>query len=361
MLAIGPLPPPVHGYSLQTEFLIEQLSKVTTVTVANISPGTLGRGTLYHWRRVRGIADAIIKLVKWSPPGRTLYLAASGGAGALYDLLFLIIARTWGYRIFIHHHSFNYINQHHLLSAALCKVGGDGATHVCLSENMARRLAALYPSVKRTIVLSNAAHIVPDDRHRQDQKVGPVHIGFLANLTIDKGVDTAIEVFSALRGKGLDIMMFVAGPVTGPGVQRILDRSKLLFGEAFAYRGAVYGEEKAAFFRNLDIFLFPTRYQNEAQPIVVLESLAAGVPVIATDRGCIAEDVATSGGVVFGDADYVCRAVETVTEWVETRQRLAEVSFSASKRYRELHRKACHDLTVLIALMTSAGSSVQNN
>lgn len=361
MLAIGPLPPPVHGYSLQTEFLIEELSKVTTVTVANISPGTLGRGTRYHWQRVRAITDAVIKLVERSPADRTLYLAASGGPGVFYDLLFLIIARILGYRIFVHHHSFSYISQPRLWTAALCKVSGGRATHICLSEGMARRLAALYPSVKRTIVVSNAACITSDDRYRRDHDRGPVHIGFLSNLTVEKGLDTAIEVFGSLLRRGLDATMVVAGPVTSPEAQRLLDCSKAAFGAAFNYRGAVYGKEKVAFFRNLDVFLFPTRYQNEAQPVVVLEALAAGVPVIATNRGCIADDVGMGGGVIFDDAEYASRAVETVSEWIEDRNRLAELSLSALKRYKELHRKACDELSSLITDMTASGGESPSN
>ena len=40
-------------------------------------------------------------------------------------------------------------------------------------------------------------------------------------------------------------------------------------------------------FFQIDILLLPTRYVNEVEPLVILESLRNGVPVLANSRGCI--------------------------------------------------------------------------
>ncbi len=57
----------------------------------------------------------------------------------------------------------------------------------------------------------------------------------------------------------------------------------------FSYSGPLYGDEKDAFFAGLDLFVFPTEYRFEAQPIVLYEAMAQGVPVLSVDRGCIRE------------------------------------------------------------------------
>ena len=77
------------------------------------------------------------------------------------------------------------------------------------------------------------------------------------------------------------------------------------FGDAFDYRGRVLGPDKARFFDDIDVFVFPTRYTNEAEPLVVLEALRAGKPVIATARGCIADDLPMAAGAVFPEHEFI--------------------------------------------------------
>ena len=44
-------------------------------------------------------------------------------------------------------------------------------------------------------------------------------------------------------------------------------------------------------FDTSDLFVFPSAYTNEAQPLVVLEAMAAGVPVITSNIATLPEFV----------------------------------------------------------------------
>ena len=49
------------------------------------------------------------------------------------------------------------------------------------------------------------------------------------------------------------------------------------------YRGFVSGQAKETLFEESDCLLFPTYYQAEALPLVLIEAMARGLPVITTD------------------------------------------------------------------------------
>src|SRR5436305_13728449 len=112
VLVIGPLPPPVHGYAWITARMRERLSQSVEVATLGISPGTLARGWRYHGRRVLRVGHALWAIAtRPRAGGRTLYLAIGGGAGVAYDFLLAAMARARGFRLFIHHHSFSYIER----------------------------------------------------------------------------------------------------------------------------------------------------------------------------------------------------------------------------------------------------------
>ncbi len=349
LVLIGPMPPPVHGYSVVTAFIAKKLGELAAVDIINVAPDSLIRNSRYHRQRFWRAVRALWRLGRWRRAKRSLYLAIAGGAGVIYDLPLTLAARLFGYKIYIHHHSFNYINHRSRWTALLIAVAGSEATHICLSAGMARRLSALYPRANRTIVLSNAALVPPAEP--RPIATGPIRLGFLSNLIPEKGVDTAIEVARALRTAKCDVVLAIAGPALDPEMQALLARTQHELGAAFEYRGAVYGPEKAAFLRDLDIFLFPTRYANEAQPLVVLEALAAGIPVLATDHGCIAEDVGCRAAVI-PDADYVKEAVRAIGGWCADRNRLAELSTATASHARAAHAAALAELDALLRAMT---------
>lgn len=351
ILVIGPIPPPVHGYSVVTKFIAEKLAAAAPVEVINVAPDSLVRNRRYHAQRMLRAVRALWSVLAARQRSRSLYFAIAGGAGVVYDLPLALEARLLGYKIYIHHHSFSYINRRSPWTALLLAVAGRSATHICLSAGMARRLGMLYPQAQRTVVLSNAA-LIPA-RPPRAARNGPIRLGFLGNLISEKGADTAIAVARELHKKDRDIALAIAGPALDPDTEAMLAEAQRSLGAAFTYHGAVYGAEKTAFLESLDLLLFPTRYANEAQPLVVLEALAAGIPVLATNRGAIAEDVGRHAAV-FADQDYVEDAVRMIDAWCMDRRPLAALSAETTGRADAAHRAALNGLAALLREMTTA-------
>ena len=71
-------------------------------------------------------------------------MSVSGGVGQVYELAFLLLARLRGMRVFLHHHSFAYLDRPGMLTRALVRAAGDDAVHLTQSPEMANRLQLGY-------------------------------------------------------------------------------------------------------------------------------------------------------------------------------------------------------------------------
>ena len=65
----------------------------------------------------------------------------------------------------------------------------------------------------------------------------------------------------------------------------------------FSYIGPVYGKAKNEFYQDLDVFIFPSKYLNEAEPLVLFEAAQCGVFSIGSDVGCVSDILSALGGV----------------------------------------------------------------
>ena len=113
-----------------------------------------------------------------------------------------------------------------------------------------------------------------------------------------KGLDIALD----LR-RELDFELVVAGTVRERAVG---ERIAAMCRDAGArYVGDVRGAEKAELIAGARGLLFPTRL-HEGCPLVLIEAMISGTPVIASDRGACPELVTPEVGFVCGDrAAYV--------------------------------------------------------
>jgi glycosyltransferase involved in cell wall biosynthesis len=119
------------------------------------------------------------------------------------------------------------------------------------------------------------------------------HLGFLARLVRSKGVFEVIGAVEILRGEpafgGMELRIAGSGPEFAE-LQRYISEHGLE--STVKLIGPVYGREKVDFLRQIDVLLLPT--YHEGLPYTILESLAAGAPVVATRVGGI-PDVVVDG------------------------------------------------------------------
>ena len=97
------------------------------------------------------------------------------------------------------------------------------------------------------------------------------------------------------------------------------------------YVGPVFGNTKSQFLSSIDLLVFPTRYLNEAQPLIIYEAQAMGVVVSASERGCIAQMISADLRLDPIAAD-LSRIVEQVLVWESFPERFVSVLREAQYR-----------------------------
>jgi glycosyltransferase involved in cell wall biosynthesis len=331
---VGPLPPPVNGFSSVCGMMLDLLRTKMPVQVFDRAPlvgrrfATAARQLLKPWRYL-GNCIARRNVV--------LYLALSGGRGQLIDLGYVLFSKLFRRQVFIHHHSFVYINSPSVLNRCVFSLLRRDR-HIVLSRKMGEALAGLYGlDPARISVVSNAAFYesTHDDARAKRGDDSPLQIGFLSNITFEKGFVEFFAILKQLEQHGVKYRAHVAGPLA-PDARESFDR---LMREArdVQYLGPVYGADKERFYQELDIFVFPTNYRNEAEPLVVYEALRRGVYVIACDRGAIAEMLCNGAGLAFATETVVKSAAAQITNFNLDRRSLAssqEMSLRQAQRIR---------------------------
>jgi glycosyltransferase involved in cell wall biosynthesis len=354
--ALCPLPPPVTGETVLTEKVVQRLQEKTLITLVNWSAG--GSRQRPHIRILRFLrtAKCLAKLIAHGPVRNTsLYLTANSKGGLIMTGLIVIAARRLGFTIYLHHHAYNYIDQHDKKMAWIDRNMRLHDVHLVHCPKMIDDFRAKYPSKSRFECLFPSIVSLPLAEPRR-QMPDPFRLGFLANLTVAKGLDLVLETFRVLRQRGREVRLCLAGPCRTLEAERLVDQALEEHKEAISHIGGVYGEQKAEYFGSIDCFLFPSR--TESWGIVLNESLAAGVPVITTDHGCVCTLVGNGTGVVVQDeSKYVADAVRQVETWMDSPQEYFAASGAAINRADYLHHEAAVQLEQITSQICAPANS----
>jgi glycosyltransferase involved in cell wall biosynthesis len=341
LVMVGTFPPPVTGMAVTTDAMKTLLQNSgLQPNIIDIAPKSLNRAWYSRLSKIPKILVGwfIFFLKSIFVKNGVLYMGISGGFGQIYEIIFIIIARLFGWRIFIHHHSYAYLNHKQWVTGVLVKLSGPNATHIVLCEGMGEILRNSYNITGDIFSLSNIAFF--NKKNIVPRKTDTLYsIGFLSNISKEKGIDVFLDLVTRLEKDKIKIKALIAGPFEDDSIKtNVINKIKSL--NSVSYVGPKYGEEKEVFFKSIDVLIFPSQYINEAEGIVILEALRYEVPVIATARGCIGSNIKPELGLVIEkEQDFVDLAEQQLLIWKSNPSQFLASSDAAGKRFIELYEK----------------------
>jgi glycosyltransferase involved in cell wall biosynthesis len=156
-------------------------------------------------------------------------------------------------------------------------------------------------------------------------------VGWIGRMTAIKHLPDVLAAFARLRANGIDARLVLVGD--GPDREDVEQRAHELELARFTlYLG--YQRDVAPYYGLFDALLLPSG--NEGTPVVAIESLAAGTPVVATRVGGVPDVVADGvDGLLanVGDVEALAAALERLARDPTLREQMG-----AAGRERTLPR-----------------------
>ena len=313
ILFIMPLPPPVHGSSMVCQSLLDSrfIRSAFQVDCVNLSTSRrmdeIGKGC---WQKVfrflRSYIEVFSKLLFHRYDA--CYLAITcHGTGFLKDAPFVAMCKLLGRKVILHHHNkglsrdvgrwpyrwmmpwiyrdTEVILLSERLYADVEAVVNPAQIHICPN--------GIAGSVVRTSV-SSSHNDVP-------------RLLLLSNLLVSKGVWVLLDACCLLKERGYRFVCDMVGGETTEIDRFRLEEEISIRGlkEQVFYWGPQYGEQKALFFQQADIFVQPTF--EDCFPLTVLEAMQHNLPVVSTDEGAIPDMV------VDGCNGFICKRQDVLS------------------------------------------------
>ena len=312
ILAIGPCVSNKHqvtGQSMMFQLIVDSLKErghsIQIVDILGKSKNSQSRSGVFSWARVWDYLNIIPdSLKKMFEKNKILYITtAQSKYGFFRDVAIILPASIMKKTIIVHQFGANYKGfydkQSSLIKFFIRYVLSKAFKIIVEGEYVKVQFSFLNNYKSKVVAVPNG---LPERTtkyakvHKNYNRHEPFRILYLSNLIESKGFWDVLEAVRILineRGKNIkcvfagkfiissDSKLFTDADTAKKEFFNIINKNNLQ--EHISYFEGLYNEEKSKVFMDSHIFILPSNYINEGQPVSILEAMAYGTPVIATD------------------------------------------------------------------------------
>ena len=297
ILFILHLPPPIHGAAMMGKYIQESElinSSFDCFCIDLATAGSLsdiGHVSLEKLLKYLLLLRYISHVVKEIRPELVYITPNAGGKAFFKDFIVVQMLKSMGCKIIAHYHNKGVsAYQSKWIYNFLYKRFFSNLKVILLAENLYKDIAKYVKREDVYICPNGIPSSCKEEMEARRNNVIP-HLLFLSNLLISKGVIVLLDALKILKEKEYTFVCQFIGGETAEinAVQFFEEVNKRELSDLVTYVGRKVREEKEAFFRQADIFVFPTYYETFG--LVNLEAMEYKLPVISTNEGGIPDIV----------------------------------------------------------------------
>jgi len=300
ILIVGALPPPYMGPTIATELILNSKLRrgfdlIHLDTSDHRALNTLGRADFLNFFLAFKHYFHLMRLILKHWPALIYIPICQTTLAYFRDMPFILIAKLFNRRILCHLRGSDF-RKWYLSSGALTRcfvrrIHSLVHGQIVLGESLKSLFDGIIPREKVYVVPNGADVYSHESNEKPSLRNQKVNILFLSNLRREKGFFDVLAAMPEVYAFSHDVKFLFAGEWKNKETKAEYDSFiKMNSNLPVEILGSVYGRSKIDIFFSADIFVFPPR-EAEGHPWVIVEAMAAGLPIITTDQGAITESV----------------------------------------------------------------------
>ncbi|WP_298487928.1 glycosyltransferase family 4 protein [uncultured Maribacter sp.] len=298
ILFILHIPPPIYGAALVGKFIKDSLLINTKVDAdyinltSSFNLNQIGKGGLAKFKVIYKIFKEVLIALRSKKYDCYYMTLTAKGAGFYKDFLIILLLKLNRCKIIYHFHNKGVAeNSKKWYNHFLYKIAFNNVKCILLAPNLYQDIKR-YVSINHVFICNNGIPKMTPDTVLNLHNKEVCKFLFLSNMMEEKGVFELLEACKILKDKNLNFNCVFVGAWTDINETLFLKKVKSLgLMQNVCVHGKKYNAERISYLQDADVIVLPTYYHNECFPLVLLEAMQFGLPVISTPEGAISEIV----------------------------------------------------------------------
>ncbi|MCC7087157.1 MAG: glycosyltransferase family 4 protein [Pirellulales bacterium] len=212
---------------------------------------------------------------------------------------------------------------------------------IAISQHTRDDLSELGVNLEKIRTVYSGGNIVPDERIRSGDKkqvrdqyrLPEKYVLYVGTLHPRKNIPLLLHAFARMKHSGnIPHGLVLAGlrSTAGDEIDRLVGELKI--GGDVVITGYVEDWQLPHLYRMADLFVLPSKYEGFG--MIIVEAMAYGVPVIATDTSCISEVLGDAGVLVPPDnVDKLVAAMQALIQSPQSREDFVRRGLEQAKAF----------------------------
>ena len=307
IIFVGNYPPPFSGQSIAFKTLVDGYgNQFKDYYVINIieKPGkrdSFSRALVYV-----NVIFKLLYLLIFKKTEVVYHIVSSHKKGFIRDFVIINLSYFFRKKIVLHSHNGNYNQFYDDSSKRIQKYVFETINKASTIILLSKKLRTTFYFLKNNNKFIFVNNGLPIDRpiNLEKRTGNKFSVLYLSNLIESKGFLDVIESIILLKEMNLLSNFhfhfagdFMLNPSQDKSYSTIRKAKSLFFNlienndlsKNITYHGVVQGEQKNTLLKNADVFLLPSYYNVEAQPLTIIEAIAFGCAIFSTNYRGISE------------------------------------------------------------------------